>query len=119
MKKKEILIDSFGTIIVETRGVNSDIVTNEVITFATEVLANPLFSDFTEEHDRDTLIQYVEHFFLIMMGNHIIEQFDIIFDKRNNTRVDMNAGKFALKLTFKQKHCLNDTSVKFLIGGKK
>lgn len=119
MKKSTISVDNFGTINVESRGVNSQLVTNEVITFTTEVLNNTFFTDLSQEHDRDIVVTYIEHFFMVMADNDLVEQFDIIFDKRNNTTTDMNNGMFAMELRFKQKNCLNQTEVKFLMGGKK
>ena len=119
MKQSKIHIDSFGNIIIKTHGVNSDNLTNEVIIFTTETLTNTFFRDLSEEHDRSIIVDYLSHYFGVLMDSNQIEQFDIMFDQRNNTRADMNMGMFAIESKFKQKNCLNYTTVSFLIGGKK
>lgn len=119
MKKTTMTIDPYGDIKVETRGVNSKLLTDEVITFMSETLNNTFFHDFAEEHDRDVVVEYLEHFYHVMLEQDLIEQFDIIFDKRNNTRSDMFNGLYELETKFKQRNCLNATSVTFKFGGKK
>jgi len=119
MKNRTEQIDPYGTVHIETSGVNNEALTEELITYTIETLTNTFFHDMTEEHDRDIIIRYHEHFFEVMSDAGYIEQFDIIFDKRNNTKKEMSRGAFAIELKYKQKNCLNYTRVKFLIGGKK
>lgn len=119
MKQSTIHIDNFGETIIKTRGVNSDNLTKDVIIFTTETLINTYFRDLSAEHDRSVIVDYLSHYFGVLVDTNQIEQFDIIFDKRNNKRVDMNNGMFAIESKFKQKNCLNYTTVSFLVGGKK
>jgi len=101
---------------IETSHVNNSSLVEEVIVFASETLDNAFFHDFTNEHDRQIMADSLDYFCDLLHENNIIDQYDIIFDKRNNKRKDMDAGKFTIEIRFKQKHCLNVTSVKYLIG---
>lgn len=116
MNKRIMSIGTFSDVQVEVRNGNSDRLVEEVITYMAETLNNTFFHDLTQEHDRDIVVQSLEYFFQILLENDFIEQVDVVFDKRNNKRSDMDDGKFHLETRFKQKNCLNTTSVLFKIG---
>ena len=122
MKQKRTLkIDSFSHVEVECRHINSDRLCEDSITYISETLNNTFFHDLSDEDDREGIINHLEYYCSMLVDNGSIDQFDIVFDKRNNKRRWMDQGLYFLELRYKQTHCLNDSSIKFKIGhnGKK
>ena len=115
-QKRKIHIDSFSSVEVECRHINSDKLCEESITYLSETLNNTFFHDLSDVSDREAISAHIEYYCGMLMDSGSIEQFDIVFDKRNNKRRWMDKGLYFLELRYKQTHCLNDSSIKFKIG---
>ena len=113
---RNVHLDSFSSVVVETRHINSEKLAEECITYMSETLNNNFFHDVSSVDDREQIVGNIEYFCAILMDGGMIEQFDIIFDKRNNKRSDMDKGVYHLEMRFKQTHCLNFSTIKYTIG---
>ena len=114
--KRSVHLDSFSSVEIETRHINSEKLGEECITYMTETLNNTFFHDLSSEDDREQIVGNIDYFCDILKDGGLIEQADVIFDKRNNKRSDMDKGIYYLEMKFKQTHCLNFSTIKYKIG---
>ena len=117
MKHKIVLdLERVEDVVAFTTNVNSDLLVDEVITFMSEIVNNLYMHDFKTETGREIAVDNLEYFCGILYENDIVETFDVVFDKRNNVRSDLEHNRFVIEITFKQKNCLNITSIILKIG---
>ena len=96
-----------------TKAVNS----KPLLTMIREV--EIIFTDFAISWSSDTqrmaAIDTIDDMMAHIYEAGRITQWNVICDFRNNTVADMNAGIYHLTITYRQAHCLNTTSIEYVI----
>ena len=88
---------------------------NEFVEEAIEVVAIRWDSSIYRDSFVDLLEGWMED---ELVTAEKITQFSIVCDNRNNSSINMKHKKFSLIVKYKQKNCLNTTSIEYTIDGR-
>ena len=97
------------------RSVNNQKLFKEIDTFMIEVFSIKEIKWASDTH-RQQIVEMIEDFLMeLAHTTGKIIQFDVICDRRNNPRSIEHSGKVNLSIKYKQKNCLNTTSVDYTL----
>jgi len=111
------LHEDYNTVLT-VHNVNGDILANKIKNHIEECLEVMLQLTFGVEEERQDVADNIEYFLMELYLNNEITQAKVIFDKRNNTRVDLENSKHTLEVIYKEWNCLNFTSIKYVVSKK-
>ena len=97
-----------STFILKTKHVNSNRILDEVCNFVDSIITdfNIIWSN---DSQRDAILEIIDEHLQDMAGDNKLVQWNIVCDKRNNTRQDSKDKITHLYVEYKQRNCFNVT----------
>jgi len=71
--------------------------------------------NWSSDVQRDSFVEFIEDYMMELADEGKIEQWDVRCDGRNNKASDMSNGKYVMDVVYKQRHCLNTTTLHYEI----
>ena len=104
------------TLKTKTYNINNQRLYKEIDQFMIELFASASV-DWTIEDHREMMVDMVEDtLYEIADATGLITQFDVMCDRRNNTRSINRGGSVNFTLKYKQKNCLNTTVIEYTLA---
>lgn len=98
---------------VTERHINSDSLAENIKDHVKSCIESPYVKSLRSAEDREEFADTVEYFLLTLYDNKLITQGKVVFDKRNNKRVDIDRDKYTIDIYYKQWNCLNTSHIRY------
>ena len=95
-------------------GINSPSLHNNIRDFIEEGLEHGGVQ-WANEHHRVSFGDVIDNWLFELCDDDKIEQWNVVCDKRNNTTKNMANGYFIFTVKYKQRHCVNVTTITYSI----
>ncbi len=73
---------------------------------------------FGADEEREDVADNIEYFLMELHLNDEITQGKVVFDKRNNSRAELDSGRYKLDVSYKEWNCLNLSTITYVITKK-
>ena len=98
--------------------INSDILANKIKLHIEECLDVMFRLTFGADEEREDVADNIEYFLMELHLNDEITQGKVVFDKRNNSRAELDSGRYKLDVSYKEWNCLNLSTITYVITKK-
>lgn len=114
-----IFTDNTTTITLRARNIVTESLVKDILEFVhEEVHIAATMSSFLDTEVRESIIRDVSMLFSQLHEHNVIDQWDVICDKRNNSKELADDGISLLELRFRQWNCLVTTSLLYKVEKK-
>jgi hypothetical protein len=96
------------------KAVNSQTLYNDIAEFV-EGLLDEAGIRWKNDAHRESLVELLDEWLEEYSTDGKIEQWNVVMDRRNNSPRDMRNGKYTLDISYKQRNCLNTTTIGYTI----
>lgn len=101
------------------RNINSDALAEGIKGHVKACIESPYVKSLKDIEDREDFADTIEYFLLTLYDDNLITQGKVVFDKRNNKRVDIDRDKYTMDIYYKQWNCLNTSHIRYELSSVK